>query len=126
MVERAAERSARAAGGPRAPTPAPLLQPQDCSAPAHCCQVCYIIKSPEQCECEREPLSAARDLLAGHERRHPHLFSSLKTALLPLIAARNVDRESAERRHRKKSVIQMRNGAPVVDSDDGSEEEPVP
>ncbi|XP_013148494.1 PREDICTED: uncharacterized protein LOC106111068 [Papilio polytes] len=84
-------------------------------------------KSPEEsCSCsQRAPLSAARALLAAHEREHPQLFSSLKTALQPLIAARNMDRESSERRHRKKSVIQMRNGAPVVDSDDGSEEEPV-
>ncbi|KPJ18826.1 tRNA 2-thiocytidine biosynthesis protein TtcA [Papilio machaon] len=83
-------------------------------------------KSPEECECETDPLSAVRQLLASHETRHPHIFNSLKTALLPLIAARTVDRESAERRHRKKSVIQMKNGAPVADSDDGSEEEPVP
>lgn len=38
---------------------------------------------------------------------------------------RYVDKELKER-HRKKSVIQMKNGAPVYDSEEGTEEEPVP
>lgn len=38
---------------------------------------------------------------------------------------RYIDKELKER-HRKKSVIQMKNGAPVYDSEEGTEEEPVP
>lgn len=30
-----------------------------------------------------------------------------------------------EYRHRKRSVIQMKNGAPVYNSDEGTDEEPV-
>ncbi|XP_037871273.1 uncharacterized protein LOC101744503 isoform X2 [Bombyx mori] len=73
-----------------------------------------------------EPLDAARDMLAAQERMYPHLFASLKSALRPLMSGRFIDKDKKEQRHRKKSVIQMKNGAPVYDSDDGTEEEPVP
>ncbi|CAG4937893.1 unnamed protein product [Parnassius apollo] len=73
-----------------------------------------------------EALRSARELLAAQERVHSHLYTSLKSALRPLIGARNLHRDVNERRHRKKSVIQMKNGAPVYDSDEGTEEEPVP
>ncbi|KAJ2945237.1 hypothetical protein O0L34_g9308 [Tuta absoluta] len=73
-----------------------------------------------------EPLSEARGILEAHERHHPFLFNSLKSALHPLISARNIERELKENRHRKKSVIQMKDGAPVYDSDEGTDEEPVP
>ncbi|CAK1589211.1 unnamed protein product [Parnassius mnemosyne] len=73
-----------------------------------------------------EALRSARELLAAQERVHSHLYTSLKSALQPLISARNLHRDVNERRHRKKSVIQMKNGAPVYDSDEGTEEEPVP
>lgn len=74
-----------------------------------------------------EPLDTVRDLLACQERMYPYLFTSLKTALRPLIngSYRNIDKDQKER-HRKKSVIQMRNGEPVYDSDGDSEEELVP
>ncbi|KAM3966077.1 uncharacterized protein ACR2FA_012947 [Aphomia sociella] len=70
-----------------------------------------------------DPLDMAHDLLGSQERIHPYLFSSLKSALHPLISAR---KDLKEHRHRKKSVIQMKNGAPVYDSEEGTEEEPVP
>ncbi|XP_053616261.1 uncharacterized protein LOC128678632 isoform X4 [Plodia interpunctella] len=73
-----------------------------------------------------EPLESARDLLLSQEETHPYMFNSLKNALHPLISARNIDKDLKEHRHRKKSVIQMKNGAPVYDSDEGTEEEPVP
>ncbi|XP_068623060.1 uncharacterized protein [Battus philenor] len=85
-----------------------------------CCDRASIADSPV------ELLQAARELLSSQERIHPYLFSSLKTAMHPLISARNLDRDVNERRHRKKSVIQMKNGAPVYDSDEGTDEEPVP
>lgn len=70
-----------------------------------------------------DPLDMAHDLLGSQERIHPYLFSSLKSALHPLISAR---KDLKENRHRKRSVIQMKNGAPVYDSEEGTEEEPVP
>lgn len=73
-----------------------------------------------------EPLDCARDVLALHERLHPYLFTSLKSALHPLISARNIEQDLKEHRQRKKSVIQMKNGAPVYDSEEGTDEEPVP
>ncbi|XP_047998587.1 uncharacterized protein LOC125235963 isoform X3 [Leguminivora glycinivorella] len=73
-----------------------------------------------------EPLDCARDVLSLHERLHPYLFTSLKSALHPLISARNIEQDLKEHRHRKKSVIQMKNGAPVYDSEEGTDEEPVP
>ncbi|KAL0879353.1 hypothetical protein ABMA27_003123 [Loxostege sticticalis] len=73
-----------------------------------------------------EPLDLARGLLEGQERVHPYLFASLKNALHPLISARNIEKDLKEHRHRKKSVIQMKNGAPVYDSEEGTDEEPVP
>ncbi|XP_072945436.1 uncharacterized protein [Epargyreus clarus] len=72
------------------------------------------------------PLAAARALLAAQERHHPFLFASLKNAMHPLISARNIEKDLKERRHRKKSVIQLKNGAPVYDSEEGTEEDPVP
>ncbi|CAH2055879.1 unnamed protein product, partial [Iphiclides podalirius] len=81
---------------------------------------------PSAGESAIETLEAARQLLTSQERAHPYLFASLKAAMHPLISGRNLDRDVNERRHRKKSVIQMRNGAPVYDSDEGTEEEPVP
>lgn len=72
-----------------------------------------------------EPLVAVQNLLSSQERIHPYLFTSLKNSLRPLISARYIDKELKER-HRKKSVIQMKNGAPVYDSEEGTEEEPVP
>nr|XP_021187430.2 uncharacterized protein LOC110374163 isoform X3 [Helicoverpa armigera] len=73
-----------------------------------------------------EPLETARDLLASQERMYPYLFTSLKSALRPLFNGRDMNKDQKEQRHRKKSVIQMRNGAPVYDSDEDSEEELVP
>ncbi|XP_041970127.1 uncharacterized protein LOC121726703 [Aricia agestis] len=73
-----------------------------------------------------EPLVAARELLTSQERTHPYIFTSLKNALHPLIGSRNIEKGLKESRHRKKSVIQMKNGAPVYDSEEGTEEEPVP
>ncbi|XP_047027532.1 uncharacterized protein LOC124635640 isoform X3 [Helicoverpa zea] len=73
-----------------------------------------------------EPLETARDLLATQERMYPYLFTSLKSALRPLFNGRDMNKDQKEQRHRKKSVIQMRNGAPVYDSDEDSEEELVP
>ncbi|XP_028172811.1 uncharacterized protein LOC114361819 isoform X1 [Ostrinia furnacalis] len=73
-----------------------------------------------------EPLDLARSLLECQERVHPFLFASLKNALHPLISARNIEKDLKEHRHRKKSVIQMKNGAPVYDSEEGTDEEPVP
>ncbi|XP_013191411.2 uncharacterized protein LOC106135602 isoform X2 [Amyelois transitella] len=73
-----------------------------------------------------EPLETARDLLLSQEQSHPYIFNSLKNALHPLISARNIEKDLKEHRHRKKSVIQMKNGAPVYDSEEGTEEEPVP
>ncbi|CAG9571672.1 unnamed protein product [Danaus chrysippus] len=70
-----------------------------------------------------EPLSSARDILKTHEKLYPYIFSSLKNALHPLISGRNIEKDN---RHRKKSVIQMKNGSPVYDSEEGTEEEPVP
>ncbi|XP_039747702.1 uncharacterized protein LOC120624937 isoform X3 [Pararge aegeria] len=72
-----------------------------------------------------DPLTAAQELLSGQERLHPYIFASLKSALHPLISARNIEKDLKENRHRKKSVIQMKNGAPVYDSEEGTEEEPV-
>ncbi|CAB3241490.1 unnamed protein product [Arctia plantaginis] len=70
---------------------------------------------------------SVKDLLACQERLHPYLFTSLKSALRPLIngSYRTIDKDQKER-HRKKSVIQMRNGEPVYESDDDSEEELLP
>nr|XP_034836610.1 uncharacterized protein LOC117992978 isoform X2 [Maniola hyperantus] len=73
-----------------------------------------------------DPLAAAKELLSGQERMHPYIFASLKNALHPLISASNMEKVLKEHRHRKKSVIQMKNGAPVYDSEEGTEEEPVP
>ncbi|KAH9637486.1 hypothetical protein HF086_010897 [Spodoptera exigua] len=73
-----------------------------------------------------EPLESARDLLASQERMYPYLFTSLKSALRPLFNGRDLNKDQKEHRHRKKSVIQMRNGAPVYDSDEDSEEELLP
>ncbi|XP_045526641.1 uncharacterized protein LOC123715548 [Pieris brassicae] len=73
-----------------------------------------------------DPLMLAQSILDDQERAHPFVFSSLKSALHPLISARNIEKDQKEHRHRKKSVIQMKNGAPVYDSDEGSEEESVP
>ncbi|XP_049878573.1 uncharacterized protein LOC126375626 [Pectinophora gossypiella] len=73
-----------------------------------------------------EPLEHARSILSGHEREHPFLFNSLKNAMQPLISARNIEKDLKESRHRKKSVIQMKDGAPVYDSEEGTDEEPVP
>ncbi|XP_035443365.2 uncharacterized protein LOC118271388 isoform X1 [Spodoptera frugiperda] len=73
-----------------------------------------------------EPLESARDLLASQERMYPYLFTSLKSALRPLFNGRDLNKDQKEQRHRKKSVIQMRNGAPVYDSDEDSEEELLP
>nr|XP_032523108.1 uncharacterized protein LOC116774477 [Danaus plexippus plexippus] len=70
-----------------------------------------------------DPMSSAREILKTHEKLYPYLFSSLKNALHPLISGRNIDKDN---RHRKKSVIQMKNGSPVYDSEEGTEEEPVP
>ncbi|XP_052744536.1 uncharacterized protein LOC112049140 isoform X2 [Bicyclus anynana] len=72
-----------------------------------------------------DPLAAAQELLSGQERLHPYIFASLKSALHPLISARNIEKDLKESRHRKKSVIQMKNGAPVYDSEEGTEEESV-
>ncbi|XP_050672823.1 uncharacterized protein LOC126970783 isoform X2 [Leptidea sinapis] len=72
------------------------------------------------------PLVTARNILDEQEQTHPYMYSSLKSALHPLISGRNVDKDQKEQRHRKKSVIQMKNGARVYDSDDGTEEEYVP
>ncbi|CAH2088065.1 unnamed protein product [Euphydryas editha] len=72
-----------------------------------------------------EPLVAAQNLLCSQERIHPHIFASLKNSLRPLISARYSDKDLKERQ-RKKSVIQMKNGTPVYDSEEGTEEEPVP
>ncbi|CAG4960891.1 unnamed protein product [Colias eurytheme] len=80
----------------------------------------------EDQEHEVDPLAAAQALLDEQERAHPFIFTSLKSALHPLISARYIEKDQKEQRHRKKSVIQMKNGAPVYDSDDGSEEESVP
>ncbi|GBP77900.1 tRNA-cytidine(32) 2-sulfurtransferase [Eumeta japonica] len=71
------------------------------------------------------PVAGARDLLVRQEHQHPGLFASLKRALHPLISSRNIEKDLKER-HRKKSVIQMKNGAPVYDSEEGTDEEPVP
>ncbi|KAL4720035.1 hypothetical protein ACJJTC_001600 [Scirpophaga incertulas] len=73
-----------------------------------------------------EPLCFARSLLDSQERVYPYLFSSLRSALHPLFSARNIEKDLKEQRHRKKSVIQMKNGAPVYDSEEGTDEEPVP
>ncbi|OWR44530.1 putative Y71H2B.5 [Danaus plexippus plexippus] len=70
-----------------------------------------------------DPMSSAREILKTHEKLYPYLFSSLKNALHPLISGRNIEKDN---RHRKKSVIQMKNGSPVYDSEEGTEEEPVP
>lgn len=43
-----------------------------------------------------------------------------------MLIHRDMNKDQKEQRHRKKSVIQMRNGAPVYDSDEDSEEELVP
>ncbi|XP_064074589.1 uncharacterized protein LOC113404555 isoform X2 [Vanessa tameamea] len=73
-----------------------------------------------------EPLEAAQNLLSSQERAHPYLYTCLKNSLRPLIGARNIEKDIKESRHRKKSVIQMKNGAPVYDSEEGTDEEPVP
>lgn len=39
---------------------------------------------------------------------------------------RDIEQDLKEHRHRKKSVIQMKNGAPVYDSEEGTDEEAVP
>ncbi|CAH0719206.1 unnamed protein product, partial [Brenthis ino] len=72
-----------------------------------------------------EPIAAALDILTNQERLHPFIYTSLKSALRPLISARYIEKDVKER-HRKKSVIQMKNGAPVYDSEEGTEEEPMP
>ncbi|CAH0591407.1 unnamed protein product [Chrysodeixis includens] len=81
---------------------------------------------PSLAESLAEPLATAGELLASQERRYPYLYTSLKSALRPLFNGRDLNKEQKEQRHRKKSVIQMRNGAPVYDSDEDSEEELSP
>ncbi|RVE49679.1 hypothetical protein evm_005654 [Chilo suppressalis] len=73
-----------------------------------------------------DPLDHARELLESQERMYPYLFSSLKNAMHPLLSGRNIEKDLKEHRHRKKSVIQMKNGAPVYDSEEGTDEEPMP
>ncbi|CAK1542707.1 unnamed protein product [Leptosia nina] len=81
---------------------------------------------PEQEDNETDPLVIAQCILDDQERTHPFVFSSLKSALQPLLSARIIEKDQKEHRHRKKSVIQMKDGAPVYDSEEGTEEESVP
>ncbi|XP_048481543.1 uncharacterized protein LOC105383502 [Plutella xylostella] len=73
-----------------------------------------------------DEFASARHILAAQEARYPDLFASLKSALHPLISCRDIEQDLKEHRHRKKSVIQMKNGAPVYDSEEGTDEEAVP
>lgn len=90
--------------------------------PAEQCDTKDTVSEPIEAN---EPLRCARELLTNMERSHPCLFSSFKSALHPLISARNIEKDLKENRHRKKSVIQMKNGARVYDSEEGTDEEPV-
>lgn len=56
---------------------------------------------------------------------NPKIYLPHNKIIQMTIFFRYIDKELKER-HRKKSVIQMKNGAPVYDSEEGTEEEPVP